>query len=203
MRLRRGCSEPMSNRDSNIRWGILSTTRINERLIGPLRDADRSQLVAVARRSEEKARNYALQREIPRYYGSYDQLVADPDTDAVYISLPNGLHTESTVKCADAGKHVLCEKPLALTLAEMDQIEQSAHRSGVIVQEAAMMCAHPQMDYLQRLMAEGAVGQVRLLRSVFTYVLKNFQDVRMDPCQGGGSLWDLGSYSVRHTRRLL
>ena len=183
----------MSDRDSSVRWGILSTARINERLIGPLREADRSHLVAVASRSEEKARNYARQQEIPCYYGSYEQLVEDPDTDAVYISLPYGLHTEWTVKCADAGKHVLCEKPLALTLEEMDQIEQSAQRSGVIVQEAAMMCAHPQMDYLQRLVAEGAVGQVRLLRSVFTYVLKNFQDVRMDPRQGGGSLWDLGS----------
>ena len=203
MQIRRGCREQMRNHDSGIRWGILSTARINERLIGPLREADRSQLVAVASRSEEKARNYARQRDIPRYYGSYDQLVADPDSNAVYISLPNGLHTEWTVKCADAGKHVLCEKPLALTLEEMDQIEQSAQRNGVIVQEAAMMCAHPQMDYLQRLVSEGAVGQVRLLRSVFTYVLKNFQDVRMDPCQGGGALWDLGSYSVRHARRLL
>ena len=203
MRFRPGCREPMSNRDSCVRWGISSTARINERLIGPLRETDRSQLVAVASRSEEKARNYARQWEIPRCYGSYDELVADPDTDAVYISLPNGLHTEWTVKCAEAGKHVLCEKPLALTLEEMDQIEQSAQRSGVIVQEAAMMCAHPQMNYLQRLVTEGAVGQVRLLRSVFTYVLKDFQDVRMDPSQGGGSLWDLGSYSVRHARRLL
>ena len=193
----------MSNRDSNIRWGILSTARINERLIGPLREADRSQLVAVASRSEERARHYAQQWEIPQWFGSYDQLVADPNTDAVYISLPNGLHTEWTVKCADAGKHVLCEKPLALTLDEMDQIQQSAQRSGVIVQEAAMMCAHPQMDYLQRLVAEGAVGQVRLLRSLFTYVLKDLQDVRMDPRQGGGALWDLGSYCVRHARRLL
>ena len=193
----------MNNCDSNIRWGILSTARINERLIGHFREADRSQLVAVASRSEEKASNYARQWGIPHWYGSYDRLVADPDTDAIYISLPNGLHTEWTVKCANAGKHVLCEKPLALTLKEMDQIQQSAQRSGVIVQEAAMMCAHPQMDYLQRLVAEGAVGQVRSLRSIFAYVLKDLQDVRMDPRQGGGALWDLGSYCVRHSRRLL
>ena len=193
----------VSNHGPGIRWGILSTARINDRLIGPLREADRSQLVAVASRNEEKARDYAEQWEIPRWFGSYDQLVGDPDIDAVYISLPNGLHTEWTVKCADAGKHVLCEKPLALTLEEMDRIERSAERGGVVVQEAAMMCAHPQMDHLQQLVAQGAIGEVRVLRSVFAYVLKDLQDVRMDPRQGGGALWDLGSYSVRHVRRLL
>jgi len=193
----------MSNHDSSIRWGILSTARINDRLIGPLREADRSELVAVASRSEEKARDYAGQWKIPRSYGSYDQLLADPDIDAVYISLPNGLHAEWTVKCADAGKHVLCEKPLVLTFEEMDRVEESAQRNGVVVQEAAMMCAHPQMDYVQQLVAERSIGQVRMLRSVIACMLTNLQDVRMDPGLGGGALWDLGSYCVRHARRLL
>lgn len=186
-----------------VRWGLLSTARINDRLIGPLREAERSELVAVASRSDERARVYARQRDIPCAYGSYAQLLADPDIDAIYVSLPNGLHADWSIQCADAGKHVLCEKPLALSIDQVDRMEQAAQRNGVVIQEAAMMRFHPQTKEVQRLVAGGAIGQVRLLRGIFTYVLDNPKDVRMDPEQGGGSLWDLGSYCVRFMRTVM
>ena len=189
--------------DQLVRWGLLSTARINERLIGPLRDVSRSELLAVASRNHEKAQQYADHWKIPRYHGSYEQLLADPDVDAVYISLPNGLHTKWTVQCADAGKHVLCEKPLALTTTEVDQIEQAARRNGVVIQEAAMMRYHPQTEYVRQLVNDNVIGSIRLLRGIFTYVLDNPQDVRMDPAQGGGCLWDLGSYCIRFMRTVM
>lgn len=189
--------------NQRVRWGLLSTARINERLIGPLRETDRSELLVVASRDREKAEKYADHWEIPRFHGSYEELLSDPEIDAVYISLPNGLHAEWTVKCADAGKHVLCEKPLALTIEEVDQIGNAAERNGVVVQEAAMMRYHPQTEYVQQLVEEGAIGRIRLLRGIFAYVLDNPHDVRMDPAQGGGCLWDLGSYCIRFMRTVM
>ena len=186
-----------------VRWGLLSTARINERLIGPFRNSPRSELIAVASRTSEKAQSYAAKWDIPRAYGSYDQLLADDEINAIYISLPNGLHAEWAVQCAEAGKHVLCEKPLALSINEVDRIEQAASRNRVIVQEAAMMRYHPQTAHLSQLVADRIIGDVKLVRGVFTYVLDNQQDVRMDPDQGGGSLWDLGSYCVRFVRTVL
>lgn len=189
--------------DKQVRWGLLSTARINERLIGPIREAEHSRLLAVASRDRAKAQQYAGHREIPRAYGSYDELLADPDIDAVYVSLPNGLHAEWTVRCAGAGKHVLCEKPLALTIEQVDDIEQAARHNGVVVQEAAMTCYNPQIEYVRKLVAGGAIGDIRLYRGLFAYVLDNPHDVRMDPAQGGGSLWDLGSYCVRFVRAVM
>ena len=186
-----------------VRWGLLSTARINERLISPIRGNERSQLLAVASRRLDRAQEYADHWEIPHAHGSYEQLLTDPDIDVVYLSLPNGLHTEWTVKCADAGKHILCEKPLALTIEAVDRIEQAAQRNGVIVQEAAMMRFHPQIDYVRQLVADEVIGPIRLFRGIFSCVLNNEQDVRMDPNQGGGSLWDLGSYCVRFVRSIL
>ncbi len=189
--------------DKKVRWGLLSTARINERLMEPIRNEVRSELVAVASRDRKKAEDYARHWKIPRAYGSYEQLLADGDIDAIYVSLPNGLHTEWSVKCADAGKHVLCEKPLVLTVAEVDQMEQAARRNGVIIQEAAMMGYHPQTNYIRQLVSGGAIGQVCLVRGLFSYVLENPDDVRMDPEQGGGALWDLGSYCVRFMRTVI
>ena len=189
--------------DKQVRWALLSTARINERLMEPIRRAARSRLVGVASRSEDKAAAYARKWKIPRAYGSYEQLLADRDIDAVYISLPNGLHTEWSVRCADAGKHVLCEKPLALTVEEADRLEQAARRNAVVIQEAAMMRFHPQMEHIRKLLADGTIGRVRLLRGVFTYVLNDPTDVRLDPSQGGGALWDLGSYCVRFMRTVM
>jgi predicted dehydrogenase len=188
---------------SSIRWGLLSTARINERLIPVLRSA-RCELLAVASGGgAERAARYAEQRNIPRAYGGYDALLADPQVDAVYISLPNALHAPWAVKAAEAGKHVLCEKPLALTAAEVDRMAEAARRNGVVLLEAVMMRYHPQTIELQQRLAEGVIGEVRLIRGLFTFTLARQGDIRFEAALGGGSIWDLGSYPVSFMRTML
>lgn len=179
-----------------VAWGLLSTARINERLIPSIRASSRSKLAAVASRCGERARQYAADWHIPTAHSNYEALIANPDVDIVYISAPNSLHAEWSIKCAEAGKHVLCEKPLALTTDEVDRMADAAQRNGVVMQEACMMRYHRQTRDLRRLVADRAIGEVRILRSVFTFTLDNYEDIRMAPSLGGGVLWDLGSYQV-------
>jgi predicted dehydrogenase len=186
--------------EKRVRWGLLSTARINERLIPAIRESQRSELRAVASRSQPTANEYAQQWDIPRAFGSYEAMLHDPDIDAVYISLPNGYHAEWNVKSADAGKHVLCEKPLALTVEQVDRMVAAARRNRVVVQEAAMYRYHPQSRKVQDLIDGGAIGEVQVIQSLFCFSLKNSGDVRLDPAIGGGSLWDLGSYPVSFSR---
>ncbi|MCC7449709.1 MAG: Gfo/Idh/MocA family oxidoreductase [Anaerolineae bacterium] len=189
--------------DTKIRWGLISTARINERLIPAIRQATRSELVGVASRDQAKAERYAQQWNIPCAYGSYEAMLADPQIDAVYIPLPNGYHAEWAIKSADAGKHILCEKPLAITVDEVDRMAEAARRNNVTLQEAAMYRYHPQTRQIQALVTQGAIGDIRLIRSVFGFTLMNPGDVRLDPAIGGGALWDLGSYPVSYMRTLL
>ncbi len=189
--------------DRRARWGLLSTARINQRLIPCLQNSERNELVAVASRSQDSAARYAAQYGIPKAYGSYEALLADSAIDVVYLSLPNGLHTEWSVRCAEAGKHVLCEKPLALSVEEVDQLSESAGHYGVTIQEATMMRFHPQTSYVRKLVAEGTIGQVRMGRGLFTFTLERPADIRLDPAMGGGSAWDLGSYCVSFARTVL
>ena len=184
-------------------WGLLSTARINERLIPAIRASDRSTLLAVASRSKERAQAYAKQWNIPYAYGTYEQILADSAINLVYLSLPNHLHAEWAIKCAEAGKHILCEKPIALTTNEVDCMAQAAEKNGVIIQEAAMMRFHPQTRYLRELVAKGTIGDVRLIRGVFAFTLDNPGDIRLNTDMGGGSLWDLGSYCVSFARTVL
>jgi predicted dehydrogenase len=186
-----------------VRWGLLSTARINERLIPVLRASPRSEVAAIASRDLAVADHYARAWNIPRAHGSYEALLADPEIDAVYLPLPNHLHAEWAVKCAQAGKHVLCEKPLALTVEEVDRMAEAAERSGVVIQEASMMRFHAQTRYMRQMVARGAIGSVRLLRGIFTFTLERREDIRWDPARGGGSLWDLGSYCVSFARSVL
>jgi xylose dehydrogenase (NAD/NADP) len=179
---------------------MLSTARINERLIPAIRESQRSDLLGVASRTQAKAHEYAAESGIPRAYGSYEEMLADPEIDAIYISLPNSLHEDWSIKCARAGKHVLCEKPLALTADAVDRMAAAALQSGVVLQEAAMYRYHPQARMLQELVAVGSIGELRLIQSLFTFTLKDLEDVRFDPSLGGGSLWDLGSYQVSFAR---
>jgi len=183
----------MSNK---IRWGILSTARINRSLIPPIRQSERSELVAVASRSLDKAQAYAKEWDIPTAYGSYEALLADPGIDAVYISLPNTLHCEWTVKAATAGKHVLCEKPLVPTLAELDQIEAAAAANKVTIFEAFMYLHHPQTRMVQAMLRKGEIGQVQFITSWFSFYLPPEQstNIRLRPELSGGSLWDVGVY---------
>ena len=184
-------------------WGLLSTARINRALITPLRASKRSKLVAVASRTEEGAQAYAHKWRIPRPYGSYEAMLAETDIDVIYNSLPNHLHAEWTIKAAQAGKHVLCEKPLALTIDEVDAISAAAKKAGVVVAEAFMYRHHPQTFKVKELVDSGAVGSVRLVRGSFTFLLSRQDDVRLDPAMGGGSLWDVGCYPVSFARYLL
>jgi predicted dehydrogenase len=184
-------------------WGLLSTARINERLIPALRASGRSELLAVASRSTGRAQAYAKQWDIPHAYGTYQQMLADPAINVIYLSLPNHLHVEWAIKCAEAGKHVLCEKPIAITTEEVTRMAQAAEKNGVIMQEAAMMRFHPQTQYLQELVAKRVIGDVRLIRGVFAFTLENPGDIRLDTNMGGGSLWDLGSYCVSFARTVL
>jgi len=182
---------------SRIRWGILSTARINRALIDPLRTSPRSELVAVASRSLEAARDYAHRKDIPKAFGSYEELLADPEIDAVYISLPNHLHCEWSVAAAVSGKQVLCEKPLVLTLEELDRVEAAARENNVTIFEAFMYLHHPQTLRLRERVRSGDLGQLQSIRSSFGYYLPpESNNVRLRPEMGGGSLWDVGVYPV-------
>ncbi len=191
-------------RHGRVRWGLLSTARINERIIPAIRAAQRSELIAVASQGgSEKAERYASTWNIPRSHSSYEALLADREVDAVYISLPNALHCQWTVAAARAGKHVLCEKPLATSVAEVDEMADVARKQGIVLQEAVMMRYHPQTLELQKRLAAGIIGDVRLIRGLFSFNLDKLGDIRLDPALGGGSIWDLGSYPVSFMRTML
>jgi D-xylose 1-dehydrogenase (NADP+, D-xylono-1,5-lactone-forming) len=179
-----------------VRWGILSTAKINQALLDPIRKAERSELAAVASRDQAKADAYARQEGIPKAYGSYEAMLADPEVDAVYISLPNSLHCEWTVKAAEAGKHVLCEKPLVVNLDEFDRVEAAARANSVTVTEAFMYLHHPQTQTARRLIEEGRIGALQLINSWFNFYLppERVENIRLSADLTGGSLWDVGVY---------
>jgi xylose dehydrogenase (NAD/NADP) len=186
--------------ETGLKWGLLSTARINRRLISAIRAAERAELVGVASRGQERAEAYAAEWGIPRAYGSYQAQLDDPDVDVIYISLPNSMHAEWAVRAAEAGKHVLCEKPLAVSIAESDRIMAAAASAGVVVVEAVMYLHHPLLHEARRLIGEGAVGRVRLVRGSLCILLDRPDDVRWKPDLGGGALWDTGSYPVSFIR---
>jgi predicted dehydrogenase len=183
-----------------LRWGILGTARINRALVPPLLESPRNMLAAIASRELARAREAAKQWDVPQAYGSYDDLISDPGIDVVYIPLPNDLHAEWTVRAARAGKLVLCEKPLTISMAGIDRITAAAHAAGVVVAEAFMYRHHPQTLKVRDLIREGALGKVALVRGAFTFTLTRPNDVRLQPSQGGGSLWDVGCYPVSFAR---
>ncbi len=186
-----------------LRWGLLGTARINRMVVPALRVSPGNRLVAVASRDAERAAAYAREWGIERVHGSYEALVADPDLDALYLPLPNHLHAEWTIKAARAGKHVLCEKPLALSLAEVDAIEAAARQCGVVVAEGFMYRHHPQTLKVKELVEDGAIGALRFLRGTFSFPLNRPNDVRLRPEWGGGCLWDVGCYPLSFARFLV
>jgi xylose dehydrogenase (NAD/NADP) len=187
-----------------LNWGLLSTANINRSLIPPLLASPRSRLVAVGSRDQSKGEAYARQWNIPRAYGSYEALLADPQIDAIYISLPNGLHAEWTIRAVEAGKHVLCEKPLAISLAELDAVMAAAKKHGKIVAEAFMYRHHPLTMKVKELVAGGAIGELRLVRGAFTFPIGDHpENVRLIPGLSGGSVWDVGCYPVSYTRTVV
>ena len=186
-----------------LRWGLMSTARINERLIVPIGTSERSELVAVASRSKETGDRYAAEWKIPRVHVGYDSLLADPEVDAVYISLPNSMHAEWCIKSAQHGKHVLCEKPMALSTEEADRIAEAARGNGVLVQEAAMYRYHEQTRQVCEWVANGEIGDIRVIQGFFGFTLDRGGDIRFDPSLGGGSLRDIGSYPVSFARTVM
>jgi len=191
----------MTNKILN--WGLLSTARINHALIPPLRVSRRNHLLAVGSRSQESADAYAKEKKIERAYGSYDALLADPDIDVIYNPLPNHLHAEWTIKAVEAGKHVLCEKPLALSVDEVDAIKAAAHKHGRVVAEAFMYRHHPQTLKVQEIVQSGSLGTLKLIRGSFSFLLSNPGDVRLNHEWGGGSIWDVGCYPISYTRTVV
>jgi xylose dehydrogenase (NAD/NADP) len=185
-----------------VRWGILSTARINHAVLDPARETDRAVVIAVASRDAGRARAYAREHGIERAYGSYDDLLADPDVEAVYNSLPNSLHVEWSVRALEAGKHVLVEKPLGRRPEEVDHAFDVAAGKGRLLMEAFMYRHHPQTREVKRLVQSGAIGDLRQVRAVFSFMLDDPTDVRLRPELDGGSLMDLGCYCVGISRLL-
>jgi D-xylose 1-dehydrogenase (NADP+, D-xylono-1,5-lactone-forming) len=183
-----------------VRWGILSTARINRLVLPALHAAALSEVVAVASRSDETAKAYAAEHGIPRAHGSYEELLADPEVEAVYIPLPNGLHVEWTVRALEAGKHVLCEKPLDWRPAEVERAFDAADRASLLLMEAFMYRHHPQTTRVAELVAGGAIGELRAVRASFGFTLSDPANVRLIAELGGGALLDVGCYCVSLAR---
>ena len=181
-----------------LRLGLLSTAKINDTVLAGRPES--VEVVAVASRDHERARTYARERGIGRSYGSYEALLADPDVDAVYISLPNALHHEWTMRALAAGKHVLCEKPYSRRPADVEEAWDSASAAGLIVAEARMYRHHPQIARAKELVAAGAVGTPRVLRGNHSVRLADPNDHRFVPALDGGALMDLGCYCVSTSR---
>jgi D-xylose 1-dehydrogenase (NADP+, D-xylono-1,5-lactone-forming) len=184
---------------SRLRWGLLSTARINRLVIPAIRASARSELTTVASRTRDRAQTYAAEWKIPRVLGSYDALLDDPAVDVVYISLPNSLHVEWTVRALEAGKHVLCEKPLAQSVADVDRVEAAATRASRVAEEAFMYRHHPLTAAAHTIVKSGRLGAVRGFKGAFTFPLTREGDVRLEASLGGGSLWDVGCYPVSYT----
>ncbi|MGA7271702.1 MAG: Gfo/Idh/MocA family oxidoreductase [Acidimicrobiia bacterium] len=187
-----------------VQWGILGTADIAVRKVIPaMQGSALSRVVAIASRSAQRAAEVAQSLDIPRSHGSYEELLADPDVEAVYIPLPNSLHAQWTLAAADAGKHVLCEKPLALTAAEAQTMIDGARRAGVKLMEAFMYRFHPLWSEVRRLVDGGAIGEVLAIQSFFSYRNIDPEDIRNIAEYGGGALYDIGCYPVNVARMLL
>src|SRR5437867_2606778 len=180
-----------------LRWGILGVAKINDRLLPGFRGAANAHLVAIASRSLEKAAAAARAAKIPVAHGSYEALLADRNIDAVYIPLPNSLHAEWTHKAADAGKHVLCEKPLAPTAAEARAVVDYCRSKKVKLMDGFMWPHHARTARLRQLLDSGAIGEVRHVAGTFTFALgEDATNIRLQRDMAGGSLLDVGCYPV-------
>jgi predicted dehydrogenase len=189
---------------SPLRWGILSTARIGlDRVIPAMQEARSATILAIASRDLARAQAEAARLGIPRAYGSCEGLLADKEVEAIYNPLPNSLHRLWTLQAAATGKHVLCEKPLALHAKEAQELVDACQRAGVLLQEAFMYRFHPQIDAIQRIVHDGALGSVALVRSSFTFTVRRPGDIRLNPELGGGALLDVGCYCVNISRLLL
>lgn len=183
--------------ESKVKWGILGCANIARgQFLPALLDCEESQLWAMASRDKPKAQAWAKEWGAEKAYGSYEELLADPLVEAVYIPLPNHLHKEWTVKALRAKKHVLCEKPMAVTVAECQEMLEVAKEEERFFMEAFMYRFHPQIETCLTWIKEGRIGEVRLVRGSFSFTLEDPENVRMQGFAGGGSLWDVGCYPI-------
>ena len=188
---------------AELRWGILSTARIGTTKVVPaIQAASRCTVTAIASRSQPAAEAAAATLGIPTAHGSYEALLADPDVDAIYIPLPNHLHAPWTIAAAEAGKHVLCEKPLALSAADAQRMVEACDAAGVVLLEAFMYRLHPSWTAVRDLVAAGRIGQLRAVDVWFSYFNDDPTNIRNIAEAGGGGLWDIGCYAVNVTRML-
>ena len=186
-----------------IRWGVLGAARIaRTKVIPAMQRATEGEVTALASRSLETARAAAAALGIPKAYGSYEELLADPDVDAVYNPLPNHLHVPWSIKAAEAGKHVLCEKPIALSAEEARLLVAARDRTGVIVEEAFMVRSHPQWVAVRDEVRAGRLGELRAIQMAFSYFNRDPQNVRNQAGIGGGALMDIGCYPIVLSRFL-
>jgi predicted dehydrogenase len=187
--------------NKKIRWGVLSTASIGVRKVIPaMQRSQFSTVAAIASRDLAKARAVAAELNIPTAYGSYEELLADPTIDAIYNPLPNQLHVPWTIRAAEAGKHVLCEKPLSMTLAEAQSLLAVRNRTSVLIGEAFMIRSHPQWLRLRALLDEGRIGTLRSISAFFSYFNTDPANIRNIPETGGGALYDIGCYCIQAAR---
>jgi D-xylose 1-dehydrogenase (NADP+, D-xylono-1,5-lactone-forming) len=185
-----------------VRLGIVSTADINRKVIPGAHASDKIDLIAVASRDQARAEEYAKTWEIERAYGSYEALLEDPDVDAVYISLPNTMHREWSIRSVEAGKHVICEKPFSKRPEDVEAAFDAAEGAGRLLTEAFMYRHNPQTTKLVELVRDGEIGELRVVRSAFSYSLYDTENIRLRTDVDGGSLMDVGCYCVSGSRLL-
>ncbi|MEP7199259.1 MAG: Gfo/Idh/MocA family oxidoreductase [Chloroflexota bacterium] len=189
---------------TKLRLGILSTARIAERRVVPaIQNSLNAVVSAVASRDETRARDFAARHTIPKAFGSYETLLADAEINAVYIPLPNSMHGEWTLKAAQAGKHVLCEKPFAANASEVDTMIAACAVNNVVLMEAFMYRFHPQTVKVIELVRGGAIGAVKLVRAAFCFPVAQETNIRLNAALAGGSLMDVGTYCVNAARTII
>ncbi|TVY07512.1 Gfo/Idh/MocA family protein [Paenibacillus cremeus] len=188
-----------------LKWGIMGNASIAKRAFIPgVRESELCVVEAIASREESKAKMVAEQFGISKSFGSYEDLLEDPSIDAVYIPLPNHLHKEWTIKAAKAGKHILCEKPIALNVKEAEEMAEACAKAGVKLAEAFMYRHHPRYQMLKEIISSGEIGDIRVIRGAFTFNNSaNMENIRFKREWGGGSIYDVGCYPINAARYLL
>jgi len=187
-----------------IRWGVLGAAKIAvTKVIPAMQQGTYSEISAIASRDLEKARQTAQNLKIPKFYGSYEELLADAEIDAVYNPLPNNLHVPWTIKAAEAGKHVLCEKPIALTAEEARKLIETRDRAGVKIQEAFMVQTHPQWLAVRDFIRAGNIGNLQAINGFFSYFNNDSTNIRNQIETGGGALLDIGCYCINISRFII
>jgi len=187
---------------SETRWGILGTARIGRQLIRGIGRSGNSCVHAVASRERTRALEMAKECGVPRFFGSYEDMIESGEVDVIYNPLPNGLHSEWTIKALEAGLPVLCEKPFTVNAAEARAVAETSERTGCLVAEAFMYRYHPLYDKVLEMIHHGDIGEIVTLRSVFAFQLTDMNDIRKSTALAGGALMDVGCYCVNFSRRI-